>query len=99
MQQKATITRLIENAEAGSPNAQFTMALYYKNGTELDLDMDKAIEWATKSAAQDYPHALFFLYNCYLKGEGVAQNEETALEYLKKSAQHGYLDAKKELGL
>lgn len=93
MQQKATILRLIENAEAGNPNAQYTMALYYKNGTELEKDINKSIEWAMKSANQGYAHAQYYMAKCYLNGDGVEQNKELALDLLKKSAEQGYSEA------
>lgn len=93
MQQKATILRLIENAEAGNPNAQYTMALYYKNGTELEKDIAKSIEWATKSAQQGYAHAQYYMAKCYLNGDGVEIDKEKALDYMEKSAKQGYSEA------
>lgn len=97
MQNKPSIVKLIESANAGNPNAQYTMALYYKNGTELEQDMQKSIEWGTKSAEQGYAHAQFYMGKCYLNGEGVDVDKEKGLDLLKKSAEQGYIDATKLL--
>lgn len=90
---KATVLRLIENAEAGNPNAQYTMALYYKNGTELEKDLSKSIEWGQKSADQGYAHAQYYMGKCYLNGEGVVQDKNKAIDLFEKSAQQGYSEA------
>lgn len=94
---KDTVKRLMENAIAGNPNAQYTISLYYKNGTELEQDIEKSIEWAEKSASQGYAHAEYFMGNCYFNGVGVDVDKEKALEFYEKSANHGYLDAVKIL--
>lgn len=90
---KATILRLMENAESGNANAQYTMALYYKNGTELEKDMEKSIEWGLKASDQGYAHAQYYIGKCYLNGEGVTQDKVKALELFQKSAQQGYSEA------
>lgn len=90
---KDTVLRLIENANEGNPNAQYTLALYYKNGTEVEQDTQKSIEWALKSANQGYAHAQYYMGNCYLKGFGVTEDKQKAIEFYKKSAEQGYSEA------
>lgn len=90
---KTTILRLMENANNGNPNAQYTMALYYKNGTELEKDIDKSIEWGQKSADQGYPHAQFYIGKCYLNGDGLTPDKNKALALFQKSAEQGYSEA------
>lgn len=94
---KDTVLRLIENAEMGNPNAQYTLALYYKNGTELEKDISKSIEWGEKAANQGYAHAQYYMGNCYLNGFGVEVDKNKAIDFYTKSAEQGYIDAVKIL--
>ena len=45
----------------------------------------KAFELYQKSAKQDYAKAQYQLGRCYLKGKGVAANQEEAKKWLKRA--------------
>jgi hypothetical protein len=55
--------------------------------------------WFRLAAAQEHPRAQSFLSLCYAYGEGVAQNEEKAVEWYLKAAEQGEESAIKALEL
>src|SRR5436190_6049937 len=65
-------------AEQGNANAQYNLALCYKNGVEKDEQ--KAIEWYQKAAEQGYASAQNNLGWCYQHGTGVEKDEQKAVE-------------------
>ena len=45
----------------------------------------KAFEFYQKAAKQDYAKAMFQLGKCYMKGKGVAANQEEARKWIKRA--------------
>jgi TPR repeat protein len=50
-----TIGDLMRQAESGNKSAQITLAMHYAEGTWVPKDLDKAIEWASRAAADAGP--------------------------------------------
>ena len=48
-------------------------------------DDKKAFELYMKSAKQDYAKAMYQLGKCYMKGKGVAANQEEARKWFKRA--------------
>lgn len=53
-----------------------------------------AFELFQESAQQDYPEAMHWLYQCYMKGLGVERDENLAMMWLHQAAAHGHAIAK-----
>lgn len=96
-----TATSLVElktDAAAGNPNAQTRLGLRFKNGDGVERSLDEAIKWFQKAADQDY-----------LEGElqlAIAEfdfsddkSRQAGLDWMKKSAEHGYARSQSMLGL
>lgn len=53
-----------------------------------------AFELFQESAQLDYPEAMHWLYQCYMKGLGVERDENLAMMWLHQAAAHGHAIAK-----
>src|ERR1043166_7463298 len=80
-------------AENGDVEAQYKLALSYKNGEGTEKDLEKAFYWYQKSAGSENKFAQYNLGNCYQYGLGVEKDEVKAFEWYEKSAKQGYSDA------
>src|SRR6266852_388292 len=75
----ATALKLFRQlADQGNPNAQFNIALMYKNGRGVPQDYAEAAKWFRLSADQGNASAQANLGNMYSKGSGVPQNDVAA---------------------
>jgi hypothetical protein len=77
---------LIKDADAGEPQAQNDLALLF-------LENDKpqnAIDWLELAAKQDFADAMQLLGTCYLKGDGLAKDNNLALMWIAKAASLGH---------
>ena len=61
------------------------MGRCYAKGHGVAENDAVAVQWYTKSAAQNYAKAQYRLGKCYLKGNGVAADEKKAKMFLVKS--------------
>ena len=100
-EQVAQLAELKEHAEAGDPNAQFSLG--YMNDTGRDggimpKDTRKAAEWYEKAALQGHAKAQSALGQAYIKGFGVPKNYVIGVDWLQKAADQGDADAQLELG-
>lgn len=86
-------------AEAGDREAQYNLALMYKQGKGTLQDITKAAKWMRLSADQGLPEAQFYLGYLYDEGEGVVQSYEYAALWYRKAAEHGSGLAQSNLGL
>lgn len=91
-------------ANAGGASGQFNVGRFYYYGKENgpdypDKDIRKAYSYFLISARQYYPEAMFFLSSCYEKGEGVAEDIETSLIWLKRAAEQEQSLAQYKLGV
>ncbi len=88
---------LMDLSYKGNVMAQRELGYCYEKGEVVDVDLDKAILWYSKSAEQGDSMAQFHLGNCYYNGNGVECNMSKAIELFSKSADKGVWGAKKQL--
>ncbi|MDX8387350.1 MAG: tetratricopeptide repeat protein [Ghiorsea sp.] len=83
------VKKVVHDANAGDSEAQYMLAIMYKEGRGLEKNTDKQIFWLRKAAKKGYLEAQFAL------GQGLAKTESwsDALYWLKKSAQQGHAQA------
>ena len=78
---------LQRNAEAGDRVAQYNRGVLHETGQHgVVLDKAEAVRWYRKSAEQGYENAQYNLGVMYLRGDGVAQDRETAVHWLRLAA-------------
>ncbi len=75
-------------AEAGDPTAQYTLGVLL-----TDSDPAAGAEWYRKSALRGNGYAMHNLALFYLKGHGVEQNYDTALDWAEKSSAAGVTES------
>jgi TPR repeat protein len=97
--ESSTLEDLIQQAEAGDKNAQFSLGYLYYTGKEVDQDLEKAFEWYSRSAEQGYEQAQSRLGDMYEIGRGVPQNLPAAFIWYRKAAAQGFEWAQFKLGL
>ena len=64
----------------------------------VEKDLNKAIKYWEKAAAQGHAVAQNTLGKCYTEGVGGATDYKKAFEYYKKAADQDYADAQYNLG-
>jgi hypothetical protein len=90
----------LAKAGTGDADAQFGLGLKYSAGTEAGMarDLAQAAEWYEKAANQDHALAQFNLSLMFASGQGVPQNDTTALMWTRKAAEGGDAGAQFNLG-
>lgn len=101
------VNRLIENnqfneaygellrlAEAGSAHAQLHLGWMYHFGKGVQRDVNEAKRWYHRAVRSNLPRAEFYLASTYWNERDFQQ----ALEWLKRSASHGFAPATYHLG-
>jgi len=86
-------------SQAGDREAQYNLAMLYKDGKGVMENKKTAAEWFRKAADQGLSEAEFQLARAYDKGEGVAQSSEYAALWYRKAAEHGNPWAQANLGV
>jgi hypothetical protein len=74
-------------AESGDADAQFALAVRYRNGDGVDQDYTKAMDLAKRSADQGNAQAQTLVGMMYQGGEGVAPDASEAASYYQKAAE------------
>ena len=73
-------------ADAGDATAICNLAILYKDGIQVDQDLDRSFELFTQSAEAGHDKAKYALGYFYMKGLGsVGQDYEKAVEYFRDS--------------
>lgn len=80
------IELLLPLAEAGDPNAQFTLAFLYDYGQGVAEDPAQAALWYEQAAEADLPVAQFTLAGMYEIGRGVARDLALAFYWYDRAA-------------
>lgn len=86
-------------ASEGVREAQYNLAMLYKDGNGVMQDKETAAHWFRKAADQGLAEAEFQMGRAYDKGEGVKQSDEYAALWYRKSAEHGNPWAQANLGV
>ena len=81
-------------ASIGDPQALYELAGVYELGAfHIEKDPAKALAMEVQAAEAGSAIAMFAQGVRYLNGAGVRQSTKTGLEWMKRSAEHGYVDA------
>jgi uncharacterized protein len=82
-------------ANAGVAKAQVKLGDIYRDGLEeVPHDYQKSLSWYHKAADQKSPDGEYRVGFMYEQGFGVQANMDEAINWYKKSASHGYTEAK-----
>lgn len=61
-------------------------------------EWEEGVAYLEEAAQQGFDMAQYELGNCYLKGEGVPQNDEMAMQWYQQAAENGNEDAQRIVG-
>jgi len=88
-----------KSADHGTlPISQWCMGRFYQDGIGVEKDISEAIKWFERAANKGWAAAKYSLAMCYMRGDGVQQDETRAEELLEEAADADDKNAKKELG-
>lgn len=93
------IAELIENAEAGDPEAQFQCGQMYRMGSGVKQSYSGAVHWYRKAADQGYARGQNAMGQMYRHGHGVERNYAEAITWYQKAIDQGFAPAISNLGL
>ncbi|MBX9760248.1 MAG: hypothetical protein K2Y29_15835 [Beijerinckiaceae bacterium] len=85
-------------AAAGDALAQFEVGVRFADGRNATRDAGKAVDWLSKSAAQNFAPAQYRLGVIYEKGLGVPRDGERARALYLSAAEQGNIKAMHNLG-
>lgn len=95
---------LIRAAEAGNASAQCELGYLFEHPAPEDASnparkryLFEAVKWYRRAAERNEPAAQQYLGNCYLKGNGLEQDEEIGLKWMRLAADNGSLQALRTL--
>lgn len=81
---------LLPFADAGDGEAAALAGEYYYSQTLPRKDYEKAVAYLRVAAEADIAEAQFRLAHCYLKGDGVTQSKERAVQWFQRAAAGGH---------
>ena len=91
------VTILKPLARKGDKQAQYQMAVLYKNGQGTKENPKNSAYWMDKSARQGYKRAQYSLGILYEEGIGVKKNKKSAIYWYSAAAKQGHKNAEKRL--
>ena len=77
---------LLNQAEAGDPEAMFYLATAYKDGTGTEKNLQQFFYWTQKAANTDLPTAMVNLAIAYKDGIGTEKNTQQHFHWIQKAA-------------
>ncbi len=96
---ETTFPVFLEAAQNGNAIAQYYIAHAYYDGSGVQADKQKAMDWMLKSAEQGHPFAQYACGMYYLTGqEPVQQDTIKGIEWMQKAANAGMPEAQADLG-
>jgi TPR repeat protein len=93
------LSKIRADAEKGDARSQYLLARAYYYGKGFEKDLTKALFWADKSAAQNYPDAANLISVYYYNGEDTKKNFVESEKWLKKAVALGSLKAMYNMSL
>ena len=96
---KTALAEFSALAEAGDPNAQFSLAVLYLSGRGVERDVAKALDLHRKAADQGLVAAEHGLGVFYYQGMGVKQDYAEALKWFGRAAAKGFAESEFNLGV
>lgn len=73
----------------GDANAQFELALFYRDGVYGEQNLERAFQWCLKAAEQGLPEAQSELGGMYRDGTGVERDTREAFHWFELSSNNG----------
>ena len=86
-------------ANAGEAEAQYNLAMLYRDGKGVSKDMAQSALWFRRAAEQGLAAAQYQLGYLYDTGEGLAQSDHEAFVWYRKAAEQGHGGAQVNLGV
>lgn len=96
-QYPAAFEAFSELAEAGDARAQTVLAMMYKYGESVPINLEAAFRWYREAARSGYAPAMFNLGEMYRTGAGTNTDPAKAIEWLRRAAEAGYERANESL--
>ena len=84
-------------ANKGDKQAQYQLAVLYRNGQGINENPEKSVYWLNKSASQGYKRAQYLLGTFYEDGIGVENNKDKAIYWYSAAAKQNHGNAQKRL--
>ena len=84
-------------ADAGNTEAQYALATFYKEGTGVEKDMEKAVRLLQAAALADNVDAEVEYAIALYNGAGTPRNQPAAVALLRKAAKQGSAIAQNRL--
>jgi len=98
-QDRADREQLLQQASAGSPQAQLQLGLAYRDGRfGLQHDLQAAAKWIARAAEAGNTQAETLLGDLDAAGDGVGVDQDKALTWWHQAARTGNVRAQSELG-
>jgi hypothetical protein len=85
-------------ATQGLPQAQYNLAIHYRDGMGTAENPDQQFYWFQKAAQKGHLEAKNSLAVCYLNGWGTLQDFAQAIRWLEQASDEGHAPAKTRLG-
>ena len=82
----------------GNAKEQGRVGFCYETGEGVEVDLQKAVEWYGKAAANGDAYAQLKLGICYATGSGVTKDESESIKLWKQAAENGQANAQELLG-
>ena len=86
-------------AEGGDADAQHDLALMYRDGRGIPVDLEEAMRWHARAADSGHAGSRYALALAYRDGHGGVSDPERALHWLKEAAAAKHPVAMRELAL
>jgi TPR repeat protein len=86
-------------AEQGNAEAQYNLAILYRQGKGVMQDQELALQWFQKAAKQGLASAEYYLGHLYDTGDSVNKDAAVAFDWYKKAAEKGNPLAQSNLGV
>jgi TPR repeat protein len=89
---------LLGMAKRGNPEAQYALALAYREGREVPKDVDAALEWLWSAVRLGHIEARYTLGTMYRNGDGVPRNYQQAAKLLGQAAKRRHAKSQLAVG-
>lgn len=86
-------------AEAGNPDAQYSLGVMYQFGMGTKQNLPAALQWYRKAVEQNDARSQYALGLMYYTGNGVKQDVAEAVKLYKLAAEQGHTEAQRSLGI
>jgi len=91
---KFRLDKEMKRANAGNGEAMRRVGqCYFDGGMGLKQDKAEGLKWYHRAVEAGSGSAAFIVGQCHVRGDGVDEDHDKAIEYLQKSADLGYIPA------